>query len=493
MEDRAQVLRRGTVELLPGTTEVVVAGVAPVLVDKTVTARVTGGVSVAEVRVDRRWVRGSEPMEPLDAAVRGCDAEVRRLEASRGLASRQLERLREAYRRAIAEVSQDAAWGAEDAEGWHERLASIGAAIAEVGSELPAFDSKLARARQALEDARATRAVAESPTSRCEATVVVRLVATEPGEATLELDYLVPCACWRPWHRARLQADGRLVLESEGCVWQYTGEDWTRVQLHFSTERASLGATPPGLRDDRLRTRKVGSAVVVESRTEAVDRATSGKREERAEALPGIDDGGEPLRVPAASLATVPSNGRPVRVPMFLASGEARADRLLAAELMPAVMVRTKQANAAARPLLPGPVDLVRSGGLSGRTWVDFVAPGEPFELGWGPDQALRVHREVSKTRLEARVLSSWRGVQHDVEVRVSNIGAEARRVEVCERVPVSEIQTHVRVQMDREETTGGVEPDRDGFLRWPLEVAAFSTASVSLRYVVRRHSDVVG
>jgi len=51
---------------------------------------------------------------------------------------------------------------------------------------------------------------------------------------------------WRPLHEARLFADDRLLMSSSAVVWQNTGEDWSNVDLSFSTALSSLGVEPRG-------------------------------------------------------------------------------------------------------------------------------------------------------------------------------------------------------------------------------------------------------
>ena len=56
LEDRARVERRGAVELPAGASRVVIAGVTPVVADKTVIARDVG-VEVIDARVRRTVAR----------------------------------------------------------------------------------------------------------------------------------------------------------------------------------------------------------------------------------------------------------------------------------------------------------------------------------------------------------------------------------------------------------------------------------------------------
>ena len=70
--------------------------------------------------------------------------------------------------------------------------------------------------------------------------------------------------------------------------------------------------------------------------------------------------------------------------------------------------------------------------------------------------------------------------------LRLSNLGARHRTVEVTERVPVSELE-EVTVEVDRRATAPRAEPDRDGFVRWPVDLAPHGHAELRLTYRVTR------
>lgn len=491
MEDRARVVRRGAVELEPGLHRLRVEGVAPILADKTLAARCETA-RVNDVGVARRRVH---VLADRDAAVRALDEALEACRDAVHAESERLQRVEEALARleqaadrTVEEIAVDAAWSRAEPETWGRRLKTVN----ELGERLRA---ERLDARHALEDAkraearkREERAAAARPSDAMRATVTITVEVESAGAHEIALEYVVPNACWRPRHRAVLEGDA-LRFESEGCVWQRTGEDWDDVQLRFSTQRPSLGAEPPRLATDRLRVKRKAERLVVEARQQVVETTGVGGGAAAPE-LPGIDDGGEVQELVAAHRVRVPSDGRPHRAPLFGFEAAAEETLTCAPELVPAVLRKTVQENAAPRPLLAGPVDLVRGGGLVGRTSILFVAPGERFELGWGPDPALRVHREVEVTEEESKMLTRWHDSARVVVDKLSNLGPEARTVELVERVPVSEIEK-VKIELDASVT--GREADGDGFVRWTVELPAFGRDRIELRYVVSRHSDVSG
>jgi uncharacterized protein (TIGR02231 family) len=365
-----------------------------------------------------------------------------------------------------------------------ERAAYADLAAAEIARR--EADQTLARlqARLARTGHRAERVVAA---------VELTLFCDEPRNAEVVVEYLVPGACWRPHHTAALGDDGTLEIRTDACVWQNTGEDWTAAALKFSTERPSLGQKPPVLLDDEIVAQRRSDVVHVEQRDVAVQHTGLGGAPPAAARLPGIDDGGEVRVLSAKARASVPSDGRPYRVPSFAMKTTVAPSLVAYPELEEAVLVRTEQANTGEWPVLAGPVDLVRGSGFVGRTKVLLIAPGERFELGFGPDPHLRLRREIEVVDEEPSFLPmSFVGRSVRVHVHLSNLDEHPRKLTVTERVPVSEIEK-VEVAFDERSTQPHARPDADGFVRWTVQLAARARTTLSLRYVIRHHRDVAG
>ncbi len=521
LEDRARVLRRGQVVLSRGESRVCVAPVAPVLVDKSLAARVidSDAVRVVDARVIRRAV--TQPAE-LPKSGRELFAQQVELERERAaLTDRRAVLLAERdavdalFKATLGEIADDAAWGRGDGDDWQAQLDMLSEREHKIIADLREIGFAERDLRERMERLGARRLAEESPATREVAEIELQLSADfdgvdedagddasdGPGDGTrsvtIEIDYMVPGACWRPYHSASLiEADDgshRVHLRCDGCVWQNTGEDWSDVTLRLSTQRLSLGASPPLLGEDRLDVQRRSSSVVVESREQAI--TTTGLGSAQSEAvveLPGIDDGGDAVLLTAKGSADVPSDGAPYRVLLFEFDSPAEVEHLVAAELAPAVIVRSEQRNEARHPLLAGPVDLIRSAGYSGRTSILYIAPGERFELGWGPDPELRVHRRDERLEDESRMLSAWTTQRHQISVRLSNIGDRHRTVHVKERVPVSEVEK-VKISVDSKASTGSARPDADGFLDWQVDLAPFAHDTVTLRYEIKKHDDVYG
>jgi hypothetical protein len=491
-EDRAHVHRVASIDLPAGITRVRIEDVAPVIADKTLRVRASGA-QAGDARVVRRKV-ATEPARVHAELVRELEEKRR----ARELGASNVKRLQtaivliqEAQRRVAEELAEDAARGS---------LTDVAEAKRAAGAfeqrEQAAYAEALAaqRAQRDLEQAIARLEARLTQSGHTETRVVAAIELTLRASAATKTDlvveYIVPGACWRPAHTATLRG-GALAVTTDGCVWQNTGEDWPNVTLKLSTERPSLGQKPPSLFDDELAVQRRSEIVRVEQRDEIVQHTGLGGAPPPR--VPGIDDGGEVRVLGSKSRATIPSDGRPYRVPTLAMETKSTSSLVAYPELAEAVLVRAVQTNGGSAPLLAGPVDLVRESGFVGRTKLPLIAAGERFELGFGPDPHVRVRREVETVDEEAGLLpSNWIGRSHRVRVHLSNLDTTARKIEVTERVPVSEIEK-VEITFDEKKTTPKAKPDEDGFVKWTVDLPARGRASLELRYVVKRHKDVVG
>lgn len=499
LEDRASVRREGTLALEPGTHRVRIEGLAPVLVDKSLSVR-GEGLTVGDTEIGRRRIHSSD--ETGTAALRALVEEARErrkaiaaLDGKGTAIEREHGLVGSALAQGIREIGDDAAWGRSEGERWQEDLDTLAKELEHLAAELAETRHERKLLARELSDLEARMAELQNPSTERRCSLIVA-VEVEGAGARLRVNYVVPCAAWRPVHRATLPAEGPLRFETEACVWQRTGEDWTDVELRVSTERISAGAEPPRLLSDELRVRPKDDQVRVEARERTIETIGTGEgpQGKKVQEVPGVDDGGRAVLRTVEGQVRVTGDGRPHRLPLGAFEASAERGYVCAPELAAAVILRTRLRNEGSEAILAGPVELFRDSGPAGRTRVLYVSPGERFELGWGPEAALRVHRELSEEAPESGMLSRWIATTKEVTVRVGHLGLDdaVYDVELVERVPVSEVDA-VKVEVDGERTTEGKCPDDDGFVRWQDRLRPGGKWKVTLRWTLSKKKDVVG
>jgi uncharacterized protein (TIGR02231 family) len=501
LEDRAQIQRIAKVSLTAGLWRVHVVKVAPILSDKSLRAEFnhrSSGARVNDVRVRRRMlIKESDRSGLFEELKNEWRAQFDRyniLTEDRHQLEDRFQQIGIILAKALQELPIDAAWGQVDPLAWRSQLQPLFQTMRETRSEILSTYHAQERLKSTIERL-VNRIQAEArPDRMFVAQLEADLEIAETGEYELAFDYVVPNACWRPYHQAQLQIgeNSQLTFRTDGCVWQNTGEDWLNVDLVFSTARASLGTEPPLLRDDLLNIREKDKRIAVEMRDRSVETTGlgAGTSPETID-LPGVDDGGEVRTLRAPSKAHIPSDGRPYRVPLFQFQSSAKIDRVLMPELALEVVLKSEQTNNSTVPILAGPVDLVRSTEYVGRTMVSFIAPQEKFALGWGTDANMRVQRIQSQQR-DRNHLTQWNIITNTVSIFLSNIGDETRKIAMTERIPVSELE-QVKIAVVADETSDRIQPDLNGFCNWNLQIPAYSHAKVILVYKIDAAPDVEG
>ena len=296
-EDRALVVREGTVKLAAGTTRIRIDAVAPACVDKSVRASIVSGkAKIGEARVvrEKRAVIPDDPSvrsatQALDAEIDTVFDKLEAISAADARARAELDLLEAGARATLGDVSWDVAHGVTPAD---VGVRAFEAREKELRAEIVRLSHEHRDQRELYERLRTRRAAADHPATKAQASIEIVISADAAGEARVAVEYIVPGACWRPQHTAMLQKT-KVTIATDACVWQNTGEAWDDVELRLSTERPSLGREPPELADDTLAVKRKQEVVHVEAREEQIQTAGFGGAAAPQARVPGIDDGGE--------------------------------------------------------------------------------------------------------------------------------------------------------------------------------------------------------
>lgn len=501
LEDRALVRRVDKVNLTPGLWRIKVENVAPVLSDKSLRAEFGGdyvGARINDVRVRRQMlVKEEEQPEEIKALLeelRSLRNTFDHLTEDRNHQDDSFNQVNTILAHSLQELPVDAVWGQLDPKSWRDQFQTLFKQLRELRGEILNSHHHQEKLSQEINDLITRMQTISRPDMVYTAHIEADLMIPQTGDYEIAFDYVVPNAMWRPWHQAHLLLEDKptLSFRVDGCVWQRTGEDWNNVDLVFSTARASLGTEPPLLADDRLNVQEKSKQIIIETREQKIETTGLGTGDTPGIVeLPGVDDGGEVRNLRPAHKATIPSDGRPYRIPLFSFSSPAEVEYVLMPELSCQVVLKSEQTNISQFPILAGPVDLVRSSEFVGKTSIGFIAPGEKFALGWGPDGAMRVQRTISQKKQQDH-LTKWNNLTTTVKLFLSNIGAEARVIKTTERIPVSELE-QVKVEIIAQKTTDGVQPNENGFCMWNFTLEPYSQLQATLVYKVSSAPEVQG
>lgn len=502
-EDRAEVLRVASLPLTPGPHTLTLTGATVFLDDPSLQLDVVcpddapEGARVLTSRVRRVQELVERPDEDaiqrleqlLEQTAR--DERARELEVDRLRHERtRLEALETMY---YAELERAPLPHASDPEVWRDALGKLNEERERHFQTERALRARARELQLARERARAHLALARRSKHELRARIEVQLDVSHPGTYEVRARYFTPCALWRPAHLARLIRDpdegARVRVSTLATAWQNTGEVWEDVRCVFSTARPTQAADAPALQDDILYTRPKTERErrVVEVAARDVSISTTGADATRSiDEMPGVDDGGEPLRFEAPSPVSIPSTGTPFQVQVQDVWLPATVEVVAFPERRPVAYLRAQCRWNHTDPLLAGPVQLMREQELAGRSKVNFVAVGATLELGFGVESSLRVQREVSRTK-ETHTLRRKHQLDYTVTLYVSNLSREPRAITLVERVPVSEIDD-VTVKIH---DTSGAPCDENGFVHVHVDLPARGTTQHTISYEILHATNV--
>jgi uncharacterized protein (TIGR02231 family) len=425
--------------------------------------------------------------------VNSLEAEVDRTEFAQTAAKRAESRARAQRTRILAaekELLTALSRAPAGVDGWSD-------AFSRFDEQLSASFDELADAKHAVEVAQrdSDRAcdrwrVGVTARPRIVSTVELQLEVSVDAdgldELELEFVYLVPCALWRPSHVARLDVQdptAKLTMLNEATVWQRTGEDWDGIEARFSTARPSREVSPPLLQDDELYAQPK-QELRVEGRDVTIEKpGAKGARE--LDEMPGVDDGGEPLVLDASGKVTIPSDGEPSRVELGSVELETEVTTVAYPEYGPTPHIRGRAHWKGERPLLAGPVRVMRNDVYVGVARLDFVAPGAVLEMGFGRDSGVTVRRTT--TSESKSTMTGGARITKVIKLFCSNLSDQTRKIWIVERIPVSELE---EVKVSPVDAAGGALDD-DGFLQMAIELRPHATEKREISYRIEHGSSV--
>jgi uncharacterized protein (TIGR02231 family) len=467
--DRARVTRVGQASLAAGLQRLEVANLPLGLLPDSVRAGGKGTARVKLLGVTTRLENFTETpaqlTRDLEQQIQASEDAEADLAARAGVVEREQKHLdslaaqSESYARGLALRNRTPAEQAAIFDFISGRSRALQSELLSLARERRENAKELDRLKRELAGQQAAR-----PRQRYVA--AVELEVSQAGDFTLELTYVVNGASWQPLYDLRLvNHDVDLTYLAE--VTQNTGEDWPNVSLTLSTARPSLTLAIPELSPWYVRPRPV---VVPRARKSAGPMAFAAQSipapsappamvPMRAEAAPVEEDlyldsavvseAGASLTYKLSGQADVPGNGEPRKVTVAALKLKPDFTYITAPKLEPVCYRRAELKNDTAYSLLPGPLQLFEGDEYLGATHVEFVAPGQTFELALGADERMRVERELVAREVDkAFIIGDRRRIRYAFEIELENLRDTRQTVIVRDQIPVTRDE-QIKVKLD--------------------------------------------
>jgi uncharacterized protein (TIGR02231 family) len=334
------------------------------------------------------------------------------------------------------------------------------------------------------------------------ASAVVELEVSEPGDLDVKLTYVVTGAAWQPLYDIRA-SESAVEVAYLAQVAQNTGEDWLEVELTLSTARPSLALVIPELDPWYLRPRPalpppspmMARAMAPQSMpAPAAAKAPEPEALELAVGSADVSESGSALTYKLAGSAIVPGNNEPCKVTVAALSLKPVMSYVTAPKREEVCYRRAEIKNDTRYSLLPGRAQLFEGDEYLGATVLDFVAPGQTFELALGADERLRVERElVARDVDKAFVLGDRRRIRYGYTIALENLRDMPLSVTVRDQIPVARDE-QIKVKLDAADPKP-TEQSELGQLEWTLVLDRGAKRTLRFDFSVEhpRAMDVIG
>lgn len=128
-------------------------------------------------------------------------------------------------------------------------------------------------------------------------------------------------------------------------------------------------------------------------------------------------------------------------------------------------------------------------GDYVGRSRLDTIAPGQPFDIHLGVDEGIKVRREeVVREKGEGGMFSKVHRTRFAYEITVENFKRTSEEITVQDQVPVSQDQ---EIEVDNlRSSVEPIEKTERGILKWSFKLAPQEKKVIRVEFTVSHPLD---
>ena len=511
---QALVTRTVSVDLPPGTFELIVGSLPPEIVPESIYAQTLDDTKVLSVRYRQKAVREDtrEEVKQLDAQIEDVKYQIKCADRDYKHFGHYAKMFDELKDFTIAAAKSDLNRGLltfepieklarlieDKAFEYHKRTTELEDKMAELGKEQELLDRK--------------RKELEAGHSRTEREAVLFISRAGGKKVTIELSYLVNGANWQQQYNLRANPDkSNVLIEYNAVVNQTSGEGWNGVALSLSTAEPTMVAAPPILEPMLVGLSSPTSVQQAEQVFLGAAQAREYQKSRRANVRKGIAANTELNELAISNQAfffnapqrelerfqqqiaeisrtegisvtydlpgklTLPSRSDQQLV--GIASITAKADFTLIATplLTDYVYLQADLLNDSDTVLLPGQASMFRSGEFVGKGQLPQVTIGEKFTAGFGIDSQVQVVHELEDKK--TRIQGGNRIDTYHYRIALSNYKNTSVELQLLDRLPYTD-DASIKIELEKTEPELSKDSEylrtarKKGILRWDLKLA---------------------
>ncbi len=262
---------------------------------------------------------------------------------------------------------------------------------------------------------------------------------------------------WRPVYDVRVNLMANSIdLFTYALIKQTTGVDWEDINLSLSTARPTISGDLPPVEPWFLRPYQAdqGLGMTMEaplfSMKEADDAAVDRLRE--PDSLIPVEHQGTSVTFHIPHQVSLASGSSQEKILLAEDELEVQLNYQTYPRLSPFVYFNASIENHLDVPLLPGQANIFLNGGFTGNSAIDYIPPGEDFQISLGIAENIKVKRELLKKFTDKTLISTIPSskvlTEYEYKITVENYQDTESLCHLFENLPVSEddrIQVNIK------------------------------------------------
>ncbi|MDZ4823098.1 MAG: mucoidy inhibitor MuiA family protein [Flavobacteriales bacterium] len=384
---------------------------------------------------------------------------------------------------------------AEMADFFRSRLKEVEYKILELNQEEKELNEEITRLQNQLNNLNARRG--QNPSE-----VIILVDADKATTTNLKVSYTTWSAGWYPVYDLRSEEiNAPIELIYKAKVFQSTGNDWKNVDLTISTGNPSAGGQSPEMypwylyiydpkpiyrRDEDNVYEGAPPAAADKSKDEEMSSELYNEQNMDTKSLAEYNT----VQANAVNVEfkigipfDVPSDNQHYDVELQRSNLKANYEYIVAPKLDNDAFLRAQLTDWAQYNLLPGESNIYFSGTYVGKGYIDPALANDTLNLSLGRDKGIQVKREMLKDFSKTGNFGGKNQTTKAYEITVTNNKKVAVPVTIEDQFPISQ---NADIEVEREETSGGVVDDATGKITWKQIIQPGETVKKQIRFNVK-------
>jgi uncharacterized protein (TIGR02231 family) len=323
--------------------------------------------------------------------------------------------------------------------------------------------------------------------------VQIVIISKANTNELLEISYIDPRAQWATSFDLRLESLQKpLNLVNKGKITQFTGEDWSNINLKLSTGNPQSNIQFPVINPWFLyyfenqmyyQNAKKSGGYPVQARMEDNVRVSTGIVNEEIVAKENITF----MEYILPDKMSIPSDSKEHEVKLKNNEISAGYEYIAIPKTDNNVYLQAKILDWDQFNLSSGELKLYFEGTYIGTSYLNANILSDTLTLSLGPDIAIACKREKLKDLKKTSFFSGKRQIQSGYEITLKNNKPTSVDVVLNDQIPIS---TDSEMEIEAEELSGGKLNKETGIIEWKLKMKPGEQVKKRLAYTVKIPKD---